>query len=52
MSDALLENLDRRLGNGEPALSAYKQTLREAKKVAAERFEQGISAKLLVRAAQ
>lgn len=51
MSDALLENLDRRLGNGEPALSAYKQTLREAKKVSAERFEQGISAKLLVRAA-
>ena len=51
MSDALLDNLDRRLAGGEPELSAFKQTLREAKKISAERFEQGISAKLLVRSA-
>ena len=51
MTDALLENLDRRLATGEPALSVYKETLREAKDLLGERFEQGISAKLLVRAA-
>ena len=51
MTDALLENLDRRLASGEPPLAVYKQTLREAKDLLGERFEQGISAKLLVRAA-
>jgi [protein-PII] uridylyltransferase len=51
MTDALLENLDRRLATGEPALSVYKETLREAKNLLGERFEHGISAKLLVRAA-
>jgi len=51
MTDILLENLDRRLATGEPALSAYKKTLREGKQLLGERFEQGISAKLLVRAA-
>ena len=51
MTDILLENLDRRLAAGEPALSSYKKTLREGKQLLGERFEQGISAKLLVRAA-
>jgi len=51
MTDTLLENLDRRLAAGEPAVSAYKQTLREGKDLLGERFEQGISVKLLVRAA-
>ena len=50
MTDTLLEHLDRRLASGEPELSVYKQTLREGKNLLAERFERGISARLLVRA--
>ncbi len=51
MTDKLLEKLDRRLDAGEPALAVYKQTLREARQVSAERFERGTSAKQLVREA-
>ena len=51
MTDTLLKHLDQRIARGEPALPVYKQTLRESKELLRERFEQGVSAKLLVRAA-
>ena len=51
MTNILLEKLDRRLAAGEPALTVYKQTLQEERKISADQFEQGTSARLLVRAA-
>ena len=51
MTDTLLETLDRRLAAGEPPLPVYKNTLREARTLLAERFAEGTRTSLLVRQA-
>ena len=48
MIDKLLENLDRHVATGEPALPLYKQTLHAGRQLLAEQFEQGAGVKLLV----
>ena len=50
MTEALLAELDQRLAGGGAELPAYKQTLRDGRQLLAGRFEQGASAKKLVRA--
>ena len=51
MTDSLLEALDRRIAAGDAPLTAFKQTLRDARALLAERFAQGTRASLLVRQA-
>jgi [protein-PII] uridylyltransferase len=46
----VLENLDRQLAAGRSPLRVYKEAVREARELLAERFTQGISARLLVKA--
>jgi [protein-PII] uridylyltransferase len=46
----VLENLDRQLAAGRAPLRVYKEAVREARELLAERFTQGISARLLVKA--
>ncbi|MGB5452109.1 MAG: [protein-PII] uridylyltransferase [Sedimenticolaceae bacterium] len=50
MTDMVLENLDRQLAAGRSPLRVYKEAVREARELLAERFTQGISARLLVKA--
>ena len=50
MTDMVLENLDRQLAAGRAPLRVYKEAVREARELLAERFTQGISARLLVKA--
>ena len=51
MTDALLEDLDRRLAAGDPLLPTYKTKVRESHALLAQRFHQGARASLLVRQA-
>ncbi|MGB5255568.1 MAG: hypothetical protein WBN68_22895, partial [Sedimenticolaceae bacterium] len=51
MIDSLMANLDRRLDAGEPPLSTFKATVRDARALLATRFEQGTRASVLVRTA-
>lgn len=51
MTDALLEDLDRRLAAGEPLLPTYKTKVRESRALLAQHFHQGARASLLVRQA-
>jgi len=51
VTDALLEDLDRRLAAGESLLPTYKSKVRESRALLAQRFHQGARASLLVRQA-
>ncbi len=51
MIDSLMATLDRRLDAGDPPLSTFKATVRDARALLATRFEQGTRASVLVRTA-